>query len=125
MEKIKIKNNLRRPVIFRVPGKSIRMSPGQVAEIPGYYKEARQVKKLCLRNSLTILKVEEKTKAKELTKTGIEKKGVEIPKETEAEKLNAEGKKESKVEVKAKDENKEKRPAKVPAASSKSRRKKS
>ena len=64
MEKIKIRNNLRRPVTFRIPGKNIRLAPGGSAEIPEPCLETPELKKLCLQRSISVLR-----EKKELAKT--------------------------------------------------------
>jgi hypothetical protein len=95
MEKIKVKNNLRRPVIFRVPGKTIRLGAGQETELPGHCKEAQELKTLYLRKCVSVLE---------------EKK---------------EEKKEKPVEETAKIETKVKKPGKAPKKAAKARGKKS
>jgi len=102
MEKIKVKNNLRRPVIFRVPGKTIRLGAGQETELPGHFKAAQELKTLCLRKCVSVL--EEKTEEKE---------------------EKTEEKKEESVEETGKIETKDKKPGKAPKKAAKARRKKS
>ena len=59
MEMIRVRNNLRRPVMFRIPGMSVRLGPGQSVRLPGHCKETPELKRLCLRKSLSILEEEE------------------------------------------------------------------
>jgi len=104
MEKIKVKNNLRRPVIFRVPGKTIRLGAGQKTELPGHFKEAQELKTLRLRKCVSVLEVlEEKTEEKE-EKTG--------------------EKKEKPVQETGKIETKDKKPGKASKKAGKARKKK-
>lgn len=66
MEKIKIRNNERRTLIFRVPKRNIRLAPRESIEIPKSCLEAQEVKKLLLQNSLTLLKEKEPEKIAEI-----------------------------------------------------------
>jgi hypothetical protein len=109
MEQIKVRNNLRRPVMFRVPGKSIRLSPGQSTEIPQHCLQARELKKLCLRNSVSILR---------------EKKEEPIKIEPETGTIKEDEKKEKKTEETVKAKGKAKKPGKSPKKTDKHREKK-
>lgn len=67
MEKIKIRSNLKRPLMFRIPGETIRLAPGESTEIPEHCLETQELKKLCLQNSLSVLR-EEKKEARKIDK---------------------------------------------------------
>ena len=58
MENIKVTNKARKPVSFMALGHSVRLGPGESVELPGYCREAPELKKLCLRESLSVTKKE-------------------------------------------------------------------
>lgn len=82
MEKIEIKNNTRRPLMFRVPGRSIRLSPGGTLEIPRIYLEAQELKKLRLNHSISVLEEKPKKNIERITQIG---KGAEQESKKQAE----------------------------------------
>lgn len=100
MEKIKIRNNERRTLIFRVPKRNIRLAPRESIEIPKSCLEAQEVKKLLLQNSLTLLKEKEPEKIAEIKE--VKQKQVE-----EADKAAAKTQVEAKAAAKTQVEDKE------------------
>lgn len=55
MEHIKVINKARMPINFTAFGHSARLSPGESIELPEYCREAPELKKLCLREYISII----------------------------------------------------------------------
>lgn len=63
MKMIEIKNNLGRPVIFRVPGSSIRLGPGESVSLPEAYTESPELEQLLRKQALRAIPVPEPTES--------------------------------------------------------------
>ncbi|MCU0287423.1 MAG: hypothetical protein MUF15_13645 [Acidobacteria bacterium] len=55
MEHIKVINKARMPVNFTAFGHNARLGPGESIELPEYCREAPELKKLCLREYISII----------------------------------------------------------------------
>jgi hypothetical protein len=55
MGNIKLRNNLKGPVIFRIPGRSVRLAPGRSVDLPSQFKDAAELKKLCFRKAVSLM----------------------------------------------------------------------
>jgi hypothetical protein len=78
MNMIRVKNNLRRPVLFRIPGQSVRLGPGQAIELPGHCKDAAELKALYLRNALSLSEAGVEAEAPAPAKAKEEKPGTSL-----------------------------------------------
>lgn len=104
MGNIKVRNNLKGPVLFRVPGRSVHLPPGGAVQLPGHFKDAAELKKLCLRQAVSLL--EEKPEKIEPAPDA----GEEVKEEKEKKKnKSVKGAAKKKSKPKEQEENKEKK----------------
>jgi hypothetical protein len=46
-EKVSLRNTTRRPLTFRVAGRTVRMSPGERLEVPGTWLGSGEIQRFC------------------------------------------------------------------------------